>query len=306
MEEVKITEPQKEYMNNTKVGRVISHYEGIIDSSDFEVLTLPRNDATTAVNLLKDENVECSKSITLFDMAVMDSIYTLYKSGMECFTFQMLYNTLTGNFEQDLPEEKRKPLLDSIEKLRHVDITINCTDELRARKKIGKKDTMVYKSYLLPISEVDIKLGNRKMIRGYKLLEMPALYAYAELLEQIVDAPTQVFRTQKRLPDSNEAVLMKRYLVQRIAAMKNNRNHMDSKKISYQWYDRKTKTEKGLYAVLGYRQEDYATKSSWSNKKKKIHNMVCKILDTMVEENYIKGYQELRDGQSLAGVEIEL
>ena len=69
-------------MNNTKVGRVISHYEGIIDSSDFEVLTLPRNDATTAVNLLKDENVECSKSITLFDMAVMDSIYTLYKSGI--------------------------------------------------------------------------------------------------------------------------------------------------------------------------------------------------------------------------------
>lgn len=297
---------KKEYMNNTRVGQVICRNTGLIDMGDFDVMVLPQKRTSIAVNLLRDEHVQYTGDITLFDMGVMDSIYTLYKSGMESFTLQMVMRTLSGNSEQNVLEEQQEEIFRSIEKLRHIDISIDCTEELRIRKKIGKKDSVVYRSYLLPLSTVKIKIGNQKIINGYKLLEIPALYAYAELLEQIIDVPTQVFRTQKRLSDNNEVIVLKRYLIQRIAIMKNTRNKVVSKKISYQWYDRKTKEEKGLFAVLGYKREHYSSKSSWANKKKKIHTAVCKILDTLVEEKYIDGYCELRENQSLVGVEIIL
>lgn len=307
MEKSGLSDIKKEYMNNTKVSQVISRNEGLIDIGNSDVIVNPQNRLTTIVNLLhEDEHVRYTGDVTLYDMAIMDAIYTLHKYGHDNFTLQMVMRVMSGNDEQGMLEEQKERLAYEIEKLRHIDILINCTDELRVRKKIGKNATVTYESYLLPLSKVDVRLGNQITVEGYKLLETPALYTYAELHEQIVDVPVQVFKTHKKLPDTNEAIVMKRYLTKRIALMKNKKNKMVSRKISYQWYDQKTQTEKGLYAVLGYKSEDYASKSSWSNKKKKIHDAVCKILDTLVEEKYIAGYHEVKENRSIVGVEIVL
>ena len=56
---------------------------------------------------------------------------------------------MSGNMDQDITAQKIARLKESVEKLRLILITIDCTNELRARKLIEKGETAKYRSYLL-------------------------------------------------------------------------------------------------------------------------------------------------------------
>ena len=66
------------------------------------------------------------------------------------------------------------------------------------------------------------------------------------------------------------------------------------------------KLEKGMFAELGYREEDFASRSSWLNKRAKVHKAVKQILDAFRQAGYIAGYSETREGNAITGVEILL
>lgn len=88
--------------------------------------------------------------------------------------------------------------------------------------------------------------------------------------------------------------------------MKKEKATVYSRRIRYEWYDRKAQREKGMFAELGYREEDFASRSSWLNKRAKVHKVVKQILDAFRQAGYIAGYSETREGNTITGVEILL
>lgn len=156
--------------------------------------------------------------------------------------------------------------------------------------------------HFLPVSSVEIQSGNQTVVEGYRLLELPALYAYAERIKQMISVPTEILAsTGGFLPDTDENVILKR-----IARMKKEKATVYSRRIRYEWYDRKAQREKGMFAELGYREEDFASRSSWLNKRAKVHRTVKRILDAFRQAGYIAGYSETREGNAITGVEILL
>lgn len=88
--------------------------------------------------------------------------------------------------------------------------------------------------------------------------------------------------------------------------MKNPKNRLFSTKISYEWYDVKTKSSKGMFAELGYNASEY-TEFAWRNKKSKLHKFVLKLLAAFQRDGYIKSFTEVRGAKSsIEGVEIGL
>ena len=184
---------KKECMNNCKVANMLTVNKGLAEKQMIRVSTLPSRKIVTLVNLCHDKNIQLScNDISPYDMAVMDAFYTLYKSGYQTFSLQTVIRVMSGNMDQDITAQKIARLKESVEKLRLILITIDCTNELRARKLIEKNETAKYRSYFLPVSSVEIQSGNQTVVEGYRLLELPALYAYAERIKQMISVPIEL------------------------------------------------------------------------------------------------------------------
>ena len=141
---------KKECMNNCKVANMLTVNKGLAEKQMIRVSTLPSRKVVTLVNLCHDKNIQLScNDISPYDMAVMDAFYTLYKSGYQTFSLQTVIRVMSGNMDQDITAQKIARLKESVEKLRLILITIDCTNELRARKLIEKNETAKYRSYLL-------------------------------------------------------------------------------------------------------------------------------------------------------------
>lgn len=299
--------PQTEYLNGTKVARFISTNQGLISDEEeisMQLITLPKKNVFVTVNLYADENLTLSNpNITQYDLAVMDAAYTLYVSGYPSFSTEMIARVMSGNMDQNVTPQKAGAVTRALNKLKSIRIRIDCTEEMIARKKIKKGQTAHLESYLMPLEEVELKLGNQKIVKGYQLLKEPVLYSYAERIGQIINVPRSLLETKGTINDTDEVVILKRYLIKRIEAMKNEKNNVASRRISYEWYDKNTKSSKGMLSELGYRQEDF---NNWREKKSKIHKMVKTILNAFTAEKYIKSFSEVIEGRRLNGIDITI
>lgn len=288
----------RQYMNNTKIARIISTKDITADELEamMQVEISVGDNVINLVDLWTDKNITLSNyNITQFDMAVMDAAFTILCAGNNLITVEWIAKVLSGNPKQRITEQKIKHIQKSMDKLACIRIKIDCQDELNNRKDTkGKIKKFIYESYLLPISKVEAKYeANGKEIIAYHILETPALYKYAELVHQIVDVPEELLETQDYFSDTEEAILIKRYIVKRVAQI-TSKNHLCSNKISFLWYDNKAAEddkERGLFPELGYKPENY---KDWSQKRKQINQIVKGTLDSLVDNDTIQGYKPYR------------
>lgn len=181
----------------------------------------------------------------------------------------------------------------SIKKLQNIRIKIDCTKEYNAYWNEKGKDPVenwTYESYLLPFGKIDTKYTtNGKLVTAYNVLEKPAIYRYAEMNHQIIDVPTFLFETQKKFRDTDDAIIIKRYVIKRVAQIVK-ANKLQSNKISFCWYDKGEK--RGLYSELGYKEEDY---KNWRKKKSSINSVVKGTLQTLVDCKAISSFEVYRE-----------
>lgn len=286
--------PQKEYFNNSKVANYISTNTGIVDVASLQLTTIPKKNIFVAVDLTSDENFKLSNpNVTQYDLAVMDAAYTILKNGRDSFTPEMIVRIMAGNMDLDVTPQKKAAVTRSLNKLRHIDITIDCTEEFRARKLIGKDDKdLILSSYLMPLEKISFTPAfHKEKIEGFRFIKEPVLYTYAESVKQIIDAPTELLEmTNVNMTD--DFIILRDYLLKRIATMKNPKNHRESKRITYEWTDKKDGKIKGLLPDLGYTKEYQEIHSSnWRRKKSEIHKSVLVILDNFKEKEFIEGYE---------------
>lgn len=51
----------------------------------------------------------------------------------------------------------------------------------------------------MPLRELEVKLGNQKIAKGYQLIEEPVLYTYAEKVGQIINVNRSLLETKGEL-----------------------------------------------------------------------------------------------------------
>jgi hypothetical protein len=310
---VQMPKPKIEYLNNSKVANYIVTQTDLF-SSTMQLTTIPKKNIFVTVDLTADQNLILSNpNITQYDLAVMDAVYTLLVNGAAAFTPEMVVRIMSGNFDQDVTPQKSGAVTKSLHKLSLIRITIDCTTELRARKKIDKDQTAKLTSYLMPLREMDIQSANHQVImKGYQLIEKPVLYIYAEEVRQIIDIPTKLLEITDpsgsgHLSDTDDVIIIKRALIRRIELMKCNKNHMDNTTIRYEWYDPTVGTKKGFFAMLGFDASQYKNPAQWKKKRSSLNRIITTILNDFKREKYITDYEVVKEGkQKVTGVRIIL
>lgn len=284
----------KQSMNNTKLYRILATKD--INASQDEFDLDMKGNIVNTVNVWTDENITLTNNdITHYDMAVLDTIYTIMKHGYTLFTPESVVHIMSGNSRVQITPKRINEVMESISKLQLIRIKVDCTSEFNAyQKKRGmeKADSMVYESYLLPVGKAEARFDvNGKKVIAYRILELPALYRYAEMNGQIAVVPAHLFDTLGVFADTEEAILIKRYVIKRVAQIVK-KNKLNNNKISFIWFDKSEKEQRGLFPDLGYVPEKTP---AWRKKKARINEVVKGTLDVLVEGMAITGYEEYRE-----------
>lgn len=269
---------------------------GEVQQIDIHPFSSKSKNVVTSMRIIVFYDAESQQeavAITPYDTAVMDTMYTMYTNGISAFSPEMAVRLLYGNPSLQVTQLQKEALVNSVEKLSKILIEIDCTDELRKRHKLKEEESVVLRGQLLPAQAQKVRPANHNStVMGYRLTETPILYQYANRIGQIACIPAELMRSN-HTRNTSEVMLLRRYLLRRIAIMKNSHNKVKSTRIVLSRYDVKTNTVKGLLPCLGYHEEDYA---KWRSKKSKIHRAIKTILDELVEIGFIQGYSIVQNG----------
>ncbi len=288
----------RQYMNNTKLSRILTTRPININEDSFDLKINER--VVNLVDIWSDQNITLSSTnITQYDLSVMDAAYTIMSQGIMLITPEWILRVMSGNPKQKLTEKKITTVKESIKKLQGVRIKVDCTEEYNAyqlQKGKDPVDSWTYESYLLPLGKIEARYeSNGKVMTAYTVLEKPALYRYAEMNHQIVDVPAYLFETREQFSDTDEAVLIKRYVIKRVAQIVK-RNNIKTNKISFLWYDKNEGEERGLFPELGYLKYQNEDPEHFRVKiKPKINKIVKGTLESLKQANAITKYEEYRE-----------
>ena len=296
------------YINNSLVCREICKLKNIARGSrSLEVKTMPRNgeDGIVCVEVeyrTADVGESEPVSITMWDKAVMDAVYTLVKNGYVVATSQMIARVMNGSTEQHICRQKVEKVENSLNKLGRLFVRIDASNEFYTRDvEMGG----VLEGYLFNYQKVEItKPVNREKVDAW-FLSPTVLYLYASAIKQIINAPFEYRQTQDVLKNRDDVIIVRDYLICRIENMKNSKNRMRSNYISYEWYDKENERVAGMFADLGIYPKDY---SNWKKKKGKIDTVVEALLEEFkakgIIDNYIKRTNDGVIGRKNLGYEI--
>ena len=157
-------------------------------------------------------------TLTPYDGEVMNGICTLLENEQYYFTDGQVYEAFTGKTTKS--KTALEKVNQSIRKMRHTDINLNWAAHARQKGLDLPEDfTCVVGKYLLPVDYYDFSL-NGQVVKGYKLIQVPALYEYAKAVKQL-----QTINNRKLLDvgisNTEDTITIKNYLLRRIGSMKN-------------------------------------------------------------------------------------
>ncbi len=295
------------YINNTKIANELR--KGVAVPNQARKVNVGR----------QDQPIYCHYGIRLpgsdtrpFDwpyaMAVADSVYSLERLGASSFTISQLLHALSGDDAQKATPQKKKSLEDILDALIGTELVLDCVEEMIARglATIERRGEWQIKSAFLPL---------RKEKEHYVCLDIPPLYRYAEANHQMVSFPDFLLHVStgsskgadRTVSNTRDFILLKRYIIQRLEIMRNQKNYLSERKFIYLRKSHLNWSDAGVYADLGIRRESYPTDDAWMHKRASLHKNILNILRYFANENlhYIDGYQEIRDqGAIINGVEI--
>lgn len=320
-------------MNNTKIAGVLPYIEGVIGSK-FHLRCLSDKSVITSIDVTTYDKVNLNDDITAKDMAVLDAVSTIYLLGAKYFTLDQVIQIYSGRRCIDITDGMRRRIEDSITKLRHTSVEIDCTDEFleRERERIRKSNVemskcieqeflnhmetsrYIYEGNLLYLECVKSsavyyscngKTSNKQIVYHFVNDLPPILLQYAQKVSQLRTIPIEYIYTNNNLDLS---IVISRYLISRVFTMqylrKNRKPYVN--KISLSRYDRETQYYKGVMPYAGIKEEKNAT---WRKKKQRVCEIVEAQLNLLIEKKVIMGfapYYSKRSLNSISGYEIFL
>lgn len=168
----------------------------------------------------------------------------------------------------------------SIEKQRHIDITIDWTEHIKLNNKGNIPEdasSFKIKDYMLPVRELSATIGG-KTLHGYQFIDpvkLSPLYQYASSVGQIGQHPVKMLNVPINL--DQQKLVIRDFLLEEIAHIKKNKN----------WNN--TISVDTLLKIAG---EDVATITR--KKRSALLQAVENMLTYWKEEAYIKDYKRNR------------
>ncbi len=161
----------------------------------------------------------------------------------------------------------------SIEKLRHVDITVDWTEHIKLNSKDQLPEDTSYKvrGYMLPVEEHEVIINGQK-VEGYRFISEPPLYKYARSVGQIGETPVKMLNVPINL--DQQKLVLRDFLLKEIAHILKNTS----------W--NRTITTDRLLGVAGEDPETITRK-----KRSTLLTAVKDMLEHWKKEKYIKGYK---------------
>ena len=235
--------------------------------------------------LVKNGEMETSKILEPFDKVVLQSIYSLIQKN-QFFDVQMLKEEMTGNKNRHRGNIDTE-IENSLNKLRTTLIKIEIPEELQETmetrfERVGIEDT------ILPIRRLYVvKGGHEKSVFGFTSNSI--YFDYAKAKGQLISKDTKLL--QGGIGNATkETIILTDYITTRIEDMKyqKEKNHSNN-------YIEEIKFETIFSLILT--DKDFQMKpDSLLKKKKRYIEQIKTILQTYINEKYIKNYEEYSEG----------
>lgn len=309
--------PVKHSIPNNKLANVIT--DGVINAGKIELATHGGIKTSCIVATVPHEGVHIcnAENMTEYDRNVYNGIVSLFLYGdtQHVMTPAMIFRAMTGQTNTEHPTSAQlESIRNSVDKMRFTRVYIDVTDELRNKpaaqqwgKKVRGKDGMqeerlIIDTYLLAADGATVTAGG-ETVSAYQVLKTPVLYEYARLAGkkdggQVLTIPSNLLNikkigkdgkpTTRSLPNTEQRIVIRGYLVRRIEGMKGN-NNLHSDNIALQ----------GIYAAVGVKNPD-------KKKAMSIRNDVEAVLDFWKAEGYINNHEPYKKGKTFAGYTIAL
>ena len=292
-------------LETTRVGRIIFEREEKTNFSNEDLYnrtaedmpevftgTHPRNgrkEIFTFVSLKIETLKQALPAISRlepFDGEVLSSCISLYADGNEYTTPDMIYRHMLGNKRvAKLNPKMREAILASLRKLRLTSIIIRAEQELEA----GYSKKSRYEGVILPnevIEDETVSLNGKNVRDCIHFFRNSPLYEYADDKNQISRIPVAMLDVPAN--NDKELIILKGYLARRYAEARN----QNSKLGNIIRYD-------SIFAYMGI-------DSGNRKQTKRIRDTVKLILDTWKKAGYITGYEEIKEGRTIAKIKIKL
>lgn len=279
-----IIKPKKYKLPTTKLSRLL-HTLG--ECTDQEIRVSPEKAkqlATISVSIsYEGENFKLNR----YEIAVINAVATLFEAGNTEVTSQDIARATSGFTESEfITISKREEIEKIIDKAIDTKIKIEFKQHLLMNNK-GKESSQIStcEAKLIEARKIKDTFGERTET-AYMLLLTPPLYQYANAVGQVQSIPPEQYNTKNKLDSTNKNIILKNYLFERIGGMK-------SSKLS--------KTM--IYETIS---NECQVKIKDRTEKKRFRTAVMKLLDHFIETNYIKSYQENKEGKSIVSITVKL
>ena len=263
--------------------------------------------------------IDMEYRLTPFDRAVHNAVASLWEAGHrngmknnEYLTPKIIFQLLAGNTGESkyISPRMRKAIVRSIDKMRHTEITIDNSNEVKELH----CDQVKYIGSLVESRRLEITENKKITINGnevedcIQILQCPILYKYAQLKKQVCNIDIKMFNIPRYVPIDEDDdkkkktkkpilfrntpanIELKEYLLQRIMAMKNQKSRM-SETIRYE-------------TIYDYLRIEAPTKGTLLVKYMEVRKKVKFLLNYWKRERFIKGYREEKEGRLIAKVTI--
>ena len=178
---------------------------------------------TVSVNI--DDKLAGIEKLTAFDKSVHNGICSILRSNPNgFFTPKQL---ATHIYYGDNPNNNNPTagqvgaVTRSVEKLRHIDISIDYTAHAELNKTLPADiEKLEIKGYIIPAKQLTAKVGGATLI-GYKLLDKPPILEYGEFTKQIAEHPANLLSVPVNL-STEEKIALRDYLLEFIGHINKN------------------------------------------------------------------------------------
>lgn len=285
-------------MQNTKLSNNLFNWSTTKESIKFNIKVGKEKNSKKPINIEgkiylsifeDNEGVKIPQNINAYDRAVHDGVCTVIANNLAnnlplAVTPNQIYEAMTG--KKPTNKSTLKPLMESLYKLNHTRIEIDYTQQAK-EKNIDCEKTYL-KGNILDFREIDIIFNKKQKFKGILFLAVPILQEYGTNMEQLISVDSKLLSGSK-LENTDENIVIRHYLLRRIALMKNKKNRINNHCI--------------LYDTLFEECKISGSKQVLSKKRKNI----LKLLEEWKQMKYIYDYEQYKkNGNKISGVEIFL
>lgn len=222
-------------------------------------------------------------TFTAYDREVLNGICSIYASGQDIMTTQTIYEAFTGR--RNPSSQARAHVTRSINKMRSTLFSIDWTNHAKmSGLPLEDKDYIKSNDNLLLMKNVEANI-NGTDTNAFLLLQAPILYNYAKSVGQIVTIDKSLLQMDN-LNNTDDSIVLKNYILTRIAIMKNQKNKIKS------------------HAILFDTMFNYCQITGNKNEMKRKRELVIKILDELKKKEYITGYKIKKEGNKYKGIDV--